>query len=103
MIPVQSAQERVDTDPKFDKDDIDSRDDIVMTHMAAEITDLRVELEKRTPQFNLGVDQLAIIRAAKRVMVDTLIGAGLDYTICGNVSAMMEVTLQDLSDVVVQR
>ena len=100
MLPIKSAQERVDADPKFDKDDVDTRDDIIMDHMAAEIDDLHAELLKRTPQFNLDANQLAQVKAAKRVMVDTMLGMGLQYTICGSVSAMLEVMIADLADVV---
>jgi hypothetical protein len=99
MIPIPTAEERIAIDPKFDVNDVDMRDDIIMQHMAAETVELRSALETRTPQFNLGVDQLAIIRAAKRVMVDTLIGSGLNYQICGEVSALLETMLHDLADV----
>lgn len=98
MIPILTTDERVARDPKFDKDDIDSRDDIVMTHLAAELKETQTELEKRTITFIPSEHDLAILKGLKREFVDRMIGSGLQYNLCGNVSALLETMLKDLQD-----
>lgn len=99
MTPILTHTERLQRDENYDGEGEElPMANLEITHHKAEVSELREELQNRTIAYIPLEHDLAILKGLKREFVDRMIGSGLQYNLCGNVSALMETMLKDLQD-----
>ena len=99
MIPILTHNERLARDEEYDPDGEEMpMTTIEVDHLKSEVSELRDALQNRTIAYIPSEHDLAILKGLKREFVDRMIGSGLQYNLCGNVSALMETMLKDLQD-----
>jgi hypothetical protein len=98
MTPILTTDERVARDSKYNQHDIDSRDDIVLGHLNAELVETQEALKQRTVAYIPSEHDLSVLKGLKREFIDRMIGSGIQYQLCGKVSALLETMMKDLQD-----
>jgi len=99
MSPILTHNERLARDPDYDADGGEQEmTNIEVRHLKAEVKELREALQNRTVAYIPSEHDLAILKGLKREFVDRMIGSGLQYNLCGNVSGLLETMLKDLQD-----
>lgn len=98
MTPILTHDERLARDPDYQGSSDDVRSFIESNHLKAEIKELREALVARTITNIPLTHDIALLKGLKRNFVDSMIGGGVQYTLCGNVSALLETMMKDLQD-----
>lgn len=99
MIPILTHDERLARDEDYDDNGVEQEmTNIEVRHLKAEVAELRAQLENRVIASPVLEHDVNIIKGLKRDFVDRLIGSGVQYNLCGNVSALLNVMLADLQD-----
>jgi hypothetical protein len=99
LIPILTHKERLARDEDYSEDGEElPMTNIEVSHLKAEVAELRAQLENRVIVSPVLEHDLNLIKGLKRDFVDRLIGAGVQYNLCGNVSALLNVMLNDLQD-----
>jgi hypothetical protein len=98
MTPILTHNERLARDSDYQGCSEEVQSCIENTHLKAEVKELREALGNRTIAYIPSEHDLAILKGLKREFVDRMIGSGLQYNLCGNVSGLLETMLKDLQD-----
>lgn len=99
MTPILTHKERLDRDETYSEDNEETfalQQEV--GHLKAEVKELRDALQNRTVSYIPIQYDVDMLKGLKREFVDRLIGSGLQYNLCGNVSAILETMLKDLQD-----
>ena len=101
MKPILSTDDRVKADPNYDEHDIDSRDNIVMAHLDAELKETHTQLIQRTIQPSRPLQHdLDILKGLKHEFVNSMIARGIQYDTCREFSQVLNLALADLEDAI---
>ena len=98
MTPILTHNERLARDSDYQGCSEDVQRFIENTHLKAEVKELREALQNRTVAYIPLEYDMNILKGLKREFVDRMIGSGLQYNLCGNVSGLLETMLKDLQD-----
>lgn len=99
MIPILTNNERLARDEDYSEDGEElPMTNIEVRHLKAEVAELRTALDQRIISYVPIQYDIDMLKGLKREFVDRMIGSGLQYNLCGAVSALMETILKDLQD-----